>query len=174
MPRKKKEVTKELADWVDTQARDIAKDVPLPAPMTEDDATLVARYLSIRDWLDAESKRFVVHCAPLKAQMEAIENEFLKRLNDRGQDASPTEHGTAYKSVLLNVSLSPEGRPYGQLNGREAFLDYCLDNWEGYGNEALLFSAQKDAVKRYMEEHEGNPPPGVKTAFHTRINVRRS
>ena len=106
--------------------------------------------------------------------MEAIENEFLRRLNERGQDASPTEHGTAYKSVLLNVSLSPEGRPYGDLTGREAFLDFCLDNWDGFGNEALMFQPQKDSVKRYMEEHEGVPPAGVKVAYFTKVNVRRS
>ncbi len=145
-----------------------------PQPLTEDDGELVQRYISIRDWLAEENKRFAAHLQPYKAQMEGIENEFLKRLNERGQDASPTEHGTAYKSTLLQAQLSPDGRPYGDLAGREAFLDFCLDNWRGFGNEALMFQPQKDSVKKYMEEHGGVPPPGVKVSWFTKVNVRRS
>lgn len=169
MPRAKKAEPAEVINLP------VAEDkIAHPAALVEDDATLVSQYIATRDWIAEESKRFAAHLQPYKARMEAIENEFLKRLNERGQDASPTEHGTAYKSVLLNVSLSPEGPAYGPLMGREAFLDFCLDNWEGFGNEALIFSAQKDAVKKYKEEHEGSPPPGVATSYFIKVNIRKS
>lgn len=142
--------------------------------LPETDATLVSQYITTRDWIAEESKRFAAHLQPYKAKMEAIENEFLRRLNERGQDASPTEHGTAYKSTLLNVALSPEGAEYNGMTGRDAFLDYCMEFWDTFGNEALLFSPQKDAIKKFMEENEGRLPPGIKTSFFTKVNVRRS
>lgn len=145
------------------------------------DDALMQRYFDLKNWIESEEKRFKTHLAPHENEMKVIEQEFLKRLNDRGADSTKSEHGTAYKSTLLNVSISPEGTTiYGRVGeeqrfeGREALLEAALDNWGVWGSEMLMISAQKDAVKRYMEENNGQPPPGVKTAYFTRVNIRRS
>ncbi len=166
MPRKKAEALPQL---------------PLPdvtAPVT--DELLMKGYFDLKDFVERENKRFAEYMAPHKDMMASIEQEFLKRLNDRGADSTKSEFGTAYKSTLLNVSVSPEGPTYKAIDrdepmqGRDALLEAALDHWEQWGADMLMIAAQKDAVKKYMEDHEGNPPPGVKTSFFTRVNLRRS
>ncbi len=144
------------------------------------DEELTRNYFLLDDWLEAESKRFAEHVKPTKLMLEAIKDEFLRRLNERKADSTKTDVGTAYKSQILNVAISPEGTPYHIPNstevkiGRDALLDFALDNWEEIGNELLIISAQKDAVRRWMDEHNGQPPPGLKLSTFVRINIRRS
>ena len=138
---------------------------------------LIAEHNQVDDWLKSETKRFAEHCKPYKDRLEAIGNQLLALSNQQKWDNIKTDAGTAYRSTLLNVSISEEGAPYmrdgREQKGRDALLDFALDNWEAIGNDLLLVSAQKDAVKRYLEEH-GAPPPGIKTSWFTRINVRRT
>jgi hypothetical protein len=176
MPRKKKAVeeVQESSPLVPAEP-----EAPVQAPRLEGtDEDLIQRYFALKDWLTAENKRFEAYIEPYKKESAEIETEFLRRLNDRGANNTKTDFGTAYKSTLLNVSVSPEGEKFRvdgrQLEGRDALLEAALENWNDWGNELLLISAQKDAVKRYMEEHEGRAPPGIKTALFTRVNIKRS
>ena len=141
-------------------------------------ADLVAEHLKIEEWIKAESKRFAEHIKPHKDRLEAIGNQLLALSNTQKWDSIRTDAGTAYRSTLLNVSVSPEGLPYtsngAEVVGREALLDFALDHWDDIGNDLLLVSAQKDSVKKFMEDHEGKPPPGIKTSWFTRINIRKS
>jgi hypothetical protein len=153
-------------------------------PETKTAEQLIAEHNKLDEWLKAETKRFAEFMAPHKQRLEDIGNQLLALSNLQKWDSIKTEEGTAYRSTLLNVQVSPEGLPYtsngpdgvlkGQVVGREALLDFALDHWDDIGNDLLLISAQKDAVKRYMEAHDGQPPPGIKTGFFTRINIRRS
>lgn len=153
---------------------------PQLAPKSDEDLT--RDYFALDDWLEAETKRFGEHVKPTKLMLEAIKDEFLRRLNERKADSTKTDVGTAYKSSILNIQISPEGVPYTVTTqdgvevkvGRDALLDFALDNWEEIGNDLLIISAQKEAVRRYMDEHNGQPPPGLKTSFMVRVNIRRS
>ena len=146
-------------------------------------AELIEEHIRLDDYLKSEAKRFNAFMAPSKQRMEAIENELLAALNEMTKNSSPEDQakasfscnaGTAYKSNILNIKLDPEGtEEYSGETGRDAFLSYVLDNWETFGNEMLLFQPQKDAVKKHIEE-SGRPPPGVKTSWYTRVNIRRS
>jgi hypothetical protein len=143
--------------------------------------SLIAERIDLDDKLKAASKKFAEFCAPWKARIEAIDGELMGILNAMGDEKASisTDAGTCYKSHLLNVSIDPEGAPYvndlGQEQvGRMALLDWALENWETYGADILLVQAQKDTVRRYMDEHEGQVPPGLKHSFFTRVNVRRS
>jgi hypothetical protein len=57
------------------------------------DEQLLQRYLGVKDWVEAETKRFSTHVAPYKTELEAIENQFLERLNQRGADSTKTDSG---------------------------------------------------------------------------------
>lgn len=149
----------------------------------ETDEQLVQRHIQLDDWVKAEKKRFESFLEPHKQELDVIANEFLRRFNERKSDNSKTEYGTAYVSRLMSVSVSPEGAPYEHPDangstvsaiGREALLDFALDHWDEIGNELLLISAQKDAVRKWMEEHEGVPPPGLKIEHIRKVNIRRS
>ena len=142
-------------------------------------ADLVAEHLKIEEWIKAESKRFGEFMKPHKERLEEIGNQLLALSNTQKWDSIRTDAGTAYRSTLLNVSVSPDGPTYettdkGVAVGREALLDFALDHWDDIGNDMLLISPQKDAVKKFMEDNGGKPPPGVKTSWFTRINIRKS
>lgn len=142
---------------------------------------LIEEHFRNDDWLTAESRRFQEHIKPVIDRQEAIKNQLLDKLNNDGLDKFSTDHGTAYKSRILNTKIDAEGEPYvradadhrEEFRGREALLEFALDHWDEIGNELLMINAQKDAVKNYMEEH-GKPPPGITTSVFTRLNIRRS
>ena len=147
-------------------------------PVDQTAEQLIAEHNKLDDWLKAETKRFSEFMKPHKERLEAIGNQLLALSNTQKWDSIKTDAGTAYRSTLLNVSVSPDGLPYERGEeksiGREALLDFALDHWDDIGNDLLLVSAQKDAVKKYMEANEGKPPPGIVTGWFTRINIRRS
>lgn len=159
-----------------------------PNFQTDSDEQLVQRFIALDDWVKSEKKRFDNFMEGHKQTLEVIRNEFLRRLNERKSDSTKTEHGTAYKTNILNVSVSAEeGAPYvrqvagenGEMvpmesTGREALLDFALDNWDAIGSDLLMVDAQKDAVKRWLDEHEGVPPPGLKIGWFTKVNIRRA
>jgi hypothetical protein len=143
--------------------------------------SLIAERVDIDDKLKAASKKFAEFCAPWKARVEAIDIELMTILNAMGDDKASisTDAGTCYKSHLLNVNIDPEGQAYMNAAGQEqvgrmALLDFALENWDTVGADLLLVQPQKDAVKAYMEAHDGKPPPGLKHSWFTRVNVRRS
>lgn len=140
---------------------------------------LIAEHTKLDDWLKAETKRFGEFLAPHKQRLEEIGNELLALSNLQRWNNIKTEAGTAYRSTLLNVVVSPDGMAYQRegeppVVGQEALLDFALDHWNDIGADLLLISPQKGAVKRYMEANEGKPPPGCKVGWFTRINIRRS
>jgi hypothetical protein len=141
-------------------------------------AQLIAEHNKLDDFIKAETKRFGEFMKPHKGRLEEIGNQLLALSNTEKWQNVKTEEGTAYRSTLLNVSVSAEGLPYEsngqQVVGREALLDFALDHWDEIGNDLLLVAPQKDAVRRYMESHEGKPPPGLAISWFTRINVNRS
>ncbi len=147
-------------------------------PVDQTAEQLIAEHNKLDDWLKAETKRFGEFLKPHKERLEAIGNQLLALSNTQNWDSIKTDAGTAYRSTLLNVSVSPDGLPYERGEeksiGREALLDFALDHWDDIGNDLLLVSAQKDAVKKFMEANEGKPPPGIVTGAFTRINIRRS
>ncbi len=148
-------------------------------PVDQTAEQLIAEHNKLDDWIKAETKRFGDFLKPHKERLEAIGNQLLALSNTQKWEQIRTDAGTAYRSTLLNISVSPEGAKYtnseGQeVIGREALLDFALDNWNDIGNDLLLVSAQKDSVKKYMEANEGKPPPGITTQWWTRINIRRS
>jgi len=150
-----------------------------PTAMTAEQ--LIAEHIRLSDQLKEAAKKFADFCAPWKARQAEIDAELLSLLNGLGggEKASiATDVGTAYVSNILNVSIDPEGSPYvneaGQQQvGRMALLDFCLENWAEIGQDLLLVQPQKDAVRRYLDE-SGAPPPGLKTSWFSKVNVRRS
>ena len=142
---------------------------------------LIKEHFALSDKLKDANKKFAEYCAPTKARLEEIDAQLLQLLNalSTGDKKSiSTDLGTAYVSNLLNVSIDPEAEPYVNAGGesqvgRMALLDFALENWEDIGADLLLVSPQKDAVKRWIEEH-GKPPPGLKISYFARVNVRRS
>src|SRR5712671_7537103 len=105
------------------------------------DVQLVEQHQKLKAHVTAQKEAFDNYLKPYLEGIETIENTMLELMNKRGSDNMKTDFGTAYKSTLMNVKIV----------GRDRFLDYLLDNWDTIGNEMLLVSAQKDAVKQFIE-----------------------
>lgn len=150
--------------------------------MTKTPADLIAEYTRLEDWVKAETKRFSDHLAPAKARMEEIKETELRAhllaLGSKDKQTLSTDAGTAYTSTILTPSINyPEGQiPYAnEKPAREAYLDWCLENWDEGGNAMLQLGApQVTAVREYMDKSGGHPPPGVKISTFTRVNIKRS
>lgn len=125
---------------------------------------LIAEHNKIDDWIKSESKRFDEYCKPHKERLRAIEQQLHAYLLEQKVQNIKGEHGTAYLSRILTL----------KIENRENLLDFANENWDTVGNALLLISAQKDAVKEWMDSHEGNPPPGVTTDYIIKCNVRRT
>lgn len=128
---------------------------------------LIDRYLRLKDYLAAQSKAFADFCKPFRDEMDQIEAKLREMLLAMGEkaEAIKTQNGTAYVSVITTPGIE----------NRDAFIDFCMDNWETVGNEMLqLGKPQVTSVKTYMDEHEGALPPGVKISTYQQLNIRRS
>lgn len=126
------------------------------------DEQLIAKRLEIDDNLKAAAKKLEDWAKPLKEQQTEIEQTLFARLNERGADSTRTDAGTAYISTLLNT----------KVEDREKLFDWAADNWEGYSGDFQI-NLSKDAVKRYMEDMNGQVPPGMSISHFQRLNVRR-
>jgi len=143
---------------------------------------LIAERFQLYDKIKAAEKQLADFLAPHKLRMEQIDAELMSLLNSLGtgdKASIATDVGTAYISHILNVGFDPDAAPYvneaGQSQtGRMALLDFALEHWEEIGSDLLLVQPQKDAVKRWIEEHDGQAPPGLKYNWFPRLNVRRS
>jgi|HubBroStandDraft_2_1064218.scaffolds.fasta_scaffold00003_24 hypothetical protein len=135
-------------------------------PMPDTPGEIIKARIGLDTYLKAEMARLDTYYKPMREWLQAADNKLLELLNEQGCDSFKTEHGTAYRSVITSV----------KVEDREKFLDFVLDetNWDKYGNEMLMASPQKDAVKRFAEEHNGVLPPGLSTSAFTRVNIRRS
>ena len=123
------------------------------------DLQLIEHYVKLRSLVAEKTKALTDALKPYKAGMETIETALMARLIQRGADDTKTEAGTAYKVEHMNIKVAD----------REKFLDYALNG----GEDMLLASPQKDAVRQYLDEHKANPP-GVEVSFFADINIRKS
>ena len=177
MPRKKSDIAAPAAEPAPTQA--VIQTSSLAPVLNPSADALVEEYFRNEGFIESENKRFATHMKPFNDRQEVIKQQLHEKLNAEGLENFKTPHGTAYKSHLLNTKIDPDAVPYvkeggEEVRGREAVLDFCLDNWATIGNELLQIGVTKDAVKSWMDSHDGAPPPGVSISRFTRINIRRS
>jgi hypothetical protein len=134
---------------------------------TESDEQLIAENFKIEDNLKAATAKLAEWSAPHKARIKVIEDELFRRLAERQANSTPTDAGTAYISNIANFPITD----------RMAVLDFMLDNWDqpDWGGGAMMtFNVTKDAVKQYMDAHNGQLPPGLSISHFSRINIKRS
>lgn len=127
------------------------------------DNDLIAESHKIDDQIKAGTAKLNEWKAPLAARVKEIENDLFARLAQRGADSTKTESGTAYISNLADV----------KIENKEALLDFINDNWPVIGDEVKLSIGIK-AVRAWMDEHDGQLPPGVSLSKYSRLNINRS
>lgn len=151
--------TRRPAPTVDVPAQPASGD---NSEVTDD--ALIAENFKLEDQLKAGTAKLNEWAAPIKTRMKEIEDELFARLSQRGSDSTKTDSGTAYKSTVGSV----------KVENREALFDFVAENWEKYGNEMMQLGAAIGPVRAYMDDNDGNLPPGVNITNFTRLNIKRS
>ena len=128
-----------------------------------DSAKLIKIYVKMRDVKSDIAKRHKEELADISGKMDTISTELKKRIIATGGDGIKSkEFGTA--SITESVRAG------------------CQD-WDVFTNflkekeyDPLIFLAKSikaDAVKTYMDDHDGKLPPGVTIFKESKLLVRR-
>ena len=124
-------------------------------------AEMIGEFIRCRDWLEADDAKHTERQAPVRERMQILEGAVTEALLAAGGESLKTEQGTAYRSTVLAVRCA----------SREDFMDFVFDG----RREGFLTSAvAKDAVKEYMQMHEGQIPPGIDVTYIHKTNFRRA
>jgi len=175
-PRKKKSDAP-APEQLDIEQAIAAAGTPDPASLPFDPAALIKEFNATKAHVEAESKRFGEYMKPYNDRMEAIRQELHAKALEQKVNGFPTDEGTAYLSEIVSYKIDPEAQYLtadGRTStGRDALLDWMLDNWDAYGSEGAMISVSKAVAEKWQEEN-GAPPPGTKTDKLVRINIRKS
>lgn len=132
------------------------------AKLTElDDAALVQFYIALRERRAKRKAAYEADDVDDKTKQDKIENELLRRLNERGADVvSIRGIGTAYRTTRSSASVADW----------DSLLDYVRNNdaWE-----LLNHSVNKTAVEQFKAANE-DLPPGVNWSSTVVVNFRRN
>lgn len=124
-------------------------------------ADLVRKYIDLRDRVKAMDEEHDQKTKPLRDAMQVIEGACAIHLKTDGSESIRTEHGTVYQSTTMSAKVMD----------REALFDFVRD---ADAFQLLTAAVSKDAVKEYMDEHQGMAPPGIEIGYFTKTNFRRA
>ena len=127
------------------------------------DNDLIAENHKIADLIKAAQGKFNEWSKPHNERLKAIEDDLFARLVERDSEKTTTDAGTAYISNLTSVKVEDQG----------SLFDFAAEFWDSYGDEIKLSIGIK-AVRAYMDEHDGQLPPGVSLSKYSRLNINRS
>lgn len=121
---------------------------------------LVATYVTLRDLKEEVKREESEKLSPINNLMNSVKTELLKFLDESGQEAARTAHGTAYKTRKTTARVADWN----------FVLDYIKKNdaWD-----ILTHAVSKDAVQSRVEE-TGEIIPGVDLVTMIDVNVRGS
>ena len=132
-----------------------------------DIAALVAEHQMIKAHLDAQQQFFAEQAKPYNARLEQIHAAITAAMTEQGLKSVKTDTGTAILSEITSAKIVPDER--------DAYIDMCLDNWQEFGGEMLVIGAPKaDAVRSFMDAHEGQLPPHVTIDKFLRFSIRKA
>lgn len=184
-PRKKKTDPVPEGQQLDIeQAIAATVEAPLAALEKIAPATLIKEFLTLKAHAESEGKRFGEYIKPTTDRMNLIKASLHARALAGKVNGFPTDEGTAYLSEIVSHKIDPESQyktADGRIStGRDALLDWMLDNWDEYGSEGCQLNVSKAIVEKWMEnttdeEHkDGVPPPGLKIEKFKQLNIKRS
>lgn len=126
------------------------------------DDKLIGGYVKIRDARAQRKAAFDAEDADDKEKQERIENEFLRRFDDRGTDSTKANGvGTAYKIVRTSATVAD----------KDVYFSWILQD----PTERMAFieaRANKTAVLQFRTEHD-DIPPGINWREDLTVGFRR-
>lgn len=129
--------------------------------MSIDLNAITGAYLNIRDARAKLRKDFDEEDGRLSESQRKLETVLLSHLNDSGTESARTTTATFYRTQRIK----PSGSDW------EAFYDWIAQ--EG-AFDALERRIKAAFIKEYMDDHDGELPPGVSVHREYQVNVRRA
>lgn len=124
------------------------------------DDVLIKKYIALRDRRSERKRAFEVEDEVDKTAMGKIENDMLRRLNERGTDSSTVRGvGVAFKKT----------RSYCSVADWDIFFKYVQDHQAWH---MLTHAASKDAVSEFKEANN-DLPPGLNWTETIAVNFNR-
>lgn len=130
---------------------------PPPAP---DINKTVAQYIMVRDKKRLLEQQHKDQIKPFTALMEEIEGLLLNYMQRTGSNSIATDGGTVYISTVPRATVGDAG----------AFRSWVIAN---NMFELADWRANAPRVMEYIEEHNGQVPPGVNPSTFTSVRFRR-
>lgn len=136
-------------------------DAPVPTI-----AALVEERQRLKSWLEQAQAKFDEGCKPTRERMAVLDAQCQAMMIAQGVKSQRTDHGTAILSESRLIKLTTD---------KTTFLDWCLDNWEKYGQQMLQIGApQVGAVREYMDDHNGQLPPNMEMSTYLSFRIRKA
>lgn len=124
------------------------------------DDVLIKKYISLRDRRTERKRAFEAEDEVDKLAMGKIENDMLRRLNERGTDSSTVRGvGVAFKKT----------RSYCSVADWDIFFRYVQENQAWH---MITHAASKDAVAEFKEANN-DLPPGLNWTETIAVNFNR-
>jgi hypothetical protein len=122
---------------------------------------VVKAFVKIRDKRSEEKRAWEAKDRELKDQQETLESFLLGTMQTLGAKSVKTDHGTVYSAIEVTPQASDWDAFYAWVAEENAF-------------EALEKRIKKTFVVAYMEDHDGELPPGVQVFRQHTVTIRRS
>ena len=118
--------------------------------MTDDQ--MIAQFIKLRNYVDAQSKAFEETMKPYKDGMGAIENYFSAKLNEMAPDTEgkasiATSGGTVFRKKEMAVSIAD----------REAWFNFIGSDFEA-NMRFLTTAVTKKEVQEFITKYQQLPP----------------
>ena len=120
---------------------------------------VVAAYIKLRDKKTALERKHKEELAPIKENMEKVENWLQRRLLEEGVQSFKTSQGTAFLQSSTSATVRDWDSTFAWIQAN--------DEWS-----MLEARVNKTAVKDFVEAN-GEAPPGVEYSEHLVTRVRR-
>lgn len=120
----------------------------------------ISVFVKIRDKRAEKKRAWEAEDKLLKDKQEQIEQLLLTHMRETGVESFSTGAGTAYRTE----SLIPQGSDWS------AFYAWVKEN-DAF--DFIFKRIKADAVRDYMDQHEGQVPPGVSVYGKFGVTIRR-
>lgn len=121
---------------------------------------LIRTFVKIRDARSELKTAWETKDRELKDKLDRLEQFMLQTMNDTGIESFKTAAGTAYRTTTLVPTGSDWTAFYKWVKENDAF-------------DFIFRRIKADAVKDYMDQHDGQVPPGVSVFGKLGVTIRR-
>ncbi len=128
--------------------------------MSFDAERYVAKFVQLRDTIEAMEKEHKEKLQPFKDMKEKLENMFLEKMNEDNVEGFRCPSGSVYRLERKSSSLEDPAAFRRYVIGEQAW-------------DLLDWKSNVKAVEDFIVEH-GAPPPGAKFSSRLTVGVRRS